>query len=128
MPKPIKIYFPTLNNIPELLFGQCVAKKSMTEITITPKWAGKSLALHKPLQRVGQTIKEASFSHHSQIWIVTHINTGCKLSGFCGSFERAKAFALEWDEVFAKVTGEKDVPAQLRKEYLAALRAAEIKQ
>jgi len=114
MPEPIKIYVATLNNT--------------SKITITPKWAGKSLALHKPLQRVGQTIKEASFSHHSQIWIVTHINTGCKLSGFCGSFERAKAFALEWDEVFAKVTGEKDVPAQLRKEYLAALRAAEIKQ
>ena len=56
---------------------------------------------------------------------MTHINTGYKLSAFHGSFERAKAFALEWDEVFAKVTGKEDVPARLRKKYLAALKAAE---
>lgn len=96
----------------------------MTEITITPKWAGKSLALHKPLRRIETAPKEAVFLHHRGIWIVTHINTGCKLSTFYGSFGNARAFALEWDEVFAKVTGEQDIPAQLRQEYLAALKAA----
>ena len=92
-------------------------------IEIKPHWAGKGLALHKPVSMAPET-GEPAFHHTQGLWVVTHIHTGMSTGHFMGSLDRAKAFARQWDEAWAAVTSKSKVPVKLRKEYLAAFAAA----
>ena len=100
----------------------CVRDKGERIIQITPQWAGKGLALHKPVSIALET-GEHAFRHRQGLWVVTHIPTGMSTGQFMGNFDRAKAFARQWDEAWAAVTSKSEVPAKLRKDYLAALAA-----
>ena len=91
-------------------------------IQIKPHWAGKGLAIHKPLFIDGDG--EPGFREERGVWYFTHIHTGLLSGMFTGSLDRAKAFARQWDEAWAAVTSKNKVPAKLRKDYLAALAAA----
>ena len=100
----------------------CVRDKGERTFQITPNWAGKGLAIHKPLFIDGDG--EPGFSEERGVWYITHIHTGLRSGMFTGSLDRAKAFARQWDEAWAAVTSKSKVPAKLRKDYLAALAAA----
>lgn len=73
-----------------------------TTITITPAWAGKGIAIHKPIaiyNYEGQLCLE--FKKIPDLWNFTHINTGLAIGSCLGRLDRAKSFAQEWDAVFA---------------------------
>lgn len=92
------------------------------DVQITPDWVGQGLAVHKPV-----TINKAGdpvFREDRGVWQITHIHTGLGANRFIGSLDRAIAFARKWDEAFAAVTSKNKVPAELRKDYLAALQTA----
>ena len=100
-----------------------VRDKGERTIRITPNWAGKGLAVHKPVSIAPET-GEPVFYHSQGLWVVTHVHTGLSLGRFVGNLDRAKAFARQWDEAWAAVTSKGKVLAKLRKEYLAAFAAA----
>lgn len=106
-----------------------VRNQGTRTIRITPHWAGKGLALHKPVIMAPETEESVLdhvhvFDHIPGLWVVTHIHSGMAAGRFMGSLDRAKAFARQWDEAWAAVASKDQVPAKLRKEYLAALAAA----
>ena len=67
-------------------------------ITITPAWAGKGIAIHKP---IGFEDGEPYFQQIQGVWKLSHINTGLSLGSCMGNLARAKSFAREWDAEFA---------------------------
>lgn len=91
-------------------------------VEITPEWAGKGLAVHKPVAIDGAG-GHPVFREERGRWCITHIHTGLSAGVFKGSLDHAKAFARKWDEAFAAVTTSK-LPARLRQDYLAALQTA----
>jgi hypothetical protein len=68
-------------------------------IQITPHWAGKGIAIHKPitLNDDGQPV----FRQVQGYWRLTHIPTGLAMGACMGSLDRAKGFAKAWDAEFA---------------------------
>lgn len=90
---------------------------------ITPRWAGKGLAVHETVIIDGND--EPQFEEKtSGIWTLTHVHTGMRASMFHGNLQRAIAFAREWDAAFAAVTTSK-VPQLLIRNYRAALCSAQ---
>ncbi len=77
-------------------------------IKITPAWAGRSIAIHKPIgfDEDGQ----AYFKEIQGLWNFTHINTGLSLGSCMGNLQRAKGFAREWDAEFASLQAGKAMP------------------
>jgi hypothetical protein len=69
-------------------------------IEIKPAWAGKGIAIHKPIGFDGDD-DQPYFKEIHGLWNLTHINTGLAMGGCMGSLDRAKGFAREWDERFA---------------------------
>jgi len=74
-------------------------------ITITPAWAGKGIAIHKPI--VFDENGQPCFNPVNGLWRLSHINTGLSLGSCRGSLDRAKTFARAWDAEFAEITLEK---------------------
>lgn len=68
-------------------------------VQIKPNWAGKGIAIHKPLtlDEDGQPL----FRQVQGYWRLSHINTGLSLGACMGSLDRAKTVAREWDAEFA---------------------------
>lgn len=100
-----------------------VRGKGRRDVRITPRWAGKGLAVHRTVIIVGND--EPQFEDNSPgIWALTHIPTGFGAGIFHGNLRRAIAFARQWDEQFAAVTGTK-VPQRLQRNYRAALQQAQ---
>ena len=67
-------------------------------INITPAWAGKGIAIHKP---IGFEDGEPYFKEIQGLWNLTHIPTGTAMGACMGSLDRAKSFARQWDAEFA---------------------------
>ena len=69
-------------------------------IEITPAWAGKGIAIHKP---VGFDVDDDQpyFRQVQGLWNLTHINSGLAMGSCHGNLERAKAYAKQWDAEFA---------------------------
>ena len=106
-----------------------VRNQGTRTIRITPHWAGKGLAIHKPVimaPEAGESVLDHVhvFDHIQGLWVITHIHSGMAAGRFMGSLDRAKAFARRWDEAWAAVTSKDQVPAKLQREYLVALAAA----
>lgn len=98
-----------------------VRGRSQRIVQIKPHWAGKNLAIHKPVFINGDDLPD--FNLVEPGWCITHIHTGMAAGRFEGSLKRAKAFARQWDEAWSVVTGGK-VPPLLRRNYLSALAEA----
>ena len=82
-------------------------------VTITPAWAGKGIAIHKPISF--DEDGEPFFQEIQGLWNLTHINTGLSLGSCMGSLDRAKGFAREWDAEFAALQfGEAMAPERLQ--------------
>jgi hypothetical protein len=89
-------------------------------IKITPAWAGKGIAIHKPIAFDPDT-REPYFQEVQGLWRLSHINSGLALGACMGSLDRAKSFAREWDLEFA-VPDPKAVMAPSRlKEWAAVM-------
>jgi hypothetical protein len=71
-------------------------------IKITPAWAGKGIAIHKPIGFNPDT-NEPYFQEIQGLWRLSHINTGMSLGSCIGNLDRAKSFARAWDETFAEL-------------------------
>lgn len=69
-------------------------------IQIKPHWAGKGIAIHKPIH-IDPDDGEVSFQQIQGYWRLTHIPTGMSLGSCMGSLDRAKGFARQWDAEFA---------------------------
>ena len=69
-------------------------------IQIKPHWAGKGIAIHKPIH-IDPDDGEVSFQQVQGLWKLTHILTGLSMGSCMGSLDRAKSFAREWDAEFA---------------------------
>lgn len=96
-----------------------VRGKGKRLVQITPRWAGKGLAVHKSVIIDGND--EPVFDDNCPgIWTLTHVHTGMRAGMFHGNLQRAIAFARHWDEAFAAVTTSK-VPQLLIRNYRAAL-------
>lgn len=98
-----------------------VRGKGKRIVQITPNWAGKNLAIHKPVFIDGDD--QPGFEETRSLWCITHVYSGMSAGRFEGSLDRAKAFARQWDKAWDVVTGCK-VPVVLRRDYLSALAAA----
>lgn len=82
-------------------------------IEIKPHWAGKGIAIHKPLH-VDPDNGEVSFRQVQGYWRLTHIATGLSMGCCMGSLDRAKGFAKAWDAEFAALqSGEAMAPDRL---------------
>jgi hypothetical protein len=99
-----------------------VRGKGRREVQITPRWAGKGLAVHKPV--IIDDNDQPVFRDWSiNTWTLTHIHTGLSAGIFYGNLKRATAFARQWDEAFSAVITS-NVPQQLIRDYSAALYGA----
>lgn len=88
-------------------------------VLIKPHWAGKGIAIHKPVIIDGND--QPGFQCNCPgIWTLTHIHTGMGAGTFHGTLRNAIAFARQWDEAFAAVITSK-VPQLLVQNYRAAL-------
>jgi len=82
-------------------------------INIKPHWAGKGIAIHKPLH-VDPDNGEVSFGQVQGYWRLTHIATGLSMGCCMGSLDRAVGFAKAWDAEFAGLqSGEAMAPDRL---------------
>ena len=108
---------------PLITVAMQVRGKRRPDVQITPRWAGKGLAIHKPVIIDGndQPVFE---DNCPSIWTLTHVHTGMRAGIFHGTLQKAIAFARQWDEAFAAVTTSK-VPQLLSRNYRAALRRAQ---
>ena len=86
MARPVTLHFQT--------------RSGEKRITITPAWAGKGIAIHKPI-RFDSDDGQFYFKGIQGLWNFTHINTGMAMGSCMGSLDRAKGFAREWDAEFA---------------------------
>jgi hypothetical protein len=83
-------------------------------IKITPAWAGKGIAIHKPIAFHPDT-SEPYFQEIQGLWNLTHVNTGLAMGSCYGSLDRAKGFARAWDAEFAALQpGEAMAPDRLQ--------------
>lgn len=82
-------------------------------IKITPAWAGRGIAIHKPIAFDPDT-REPYFQEIQGLWNLTHIPTGLAMGACFGSLDRAKGFARAWDAEFAALQpGEAMAPERL---------------
>lgn len=79
-------------------------------VQITPHWAGKGIAIHKPV-RMNKS-GEVTFRQIYGYWYLTHIQSGRHLAACMGSLDRAKSFAKAWDEEFAALTLDQTMPRE----------------
>jgi hypothetical protein len=77
-----------------------VRNRGMQRVKITPAWAGKGIAIHKPIAFDPDT-REPYFQEIQGLWNLTHIATGLAMGACIGSLDRAKGFARQWDAEFA---------------------------
>jgi len=97
-----------------------VRNRGVQRVKITPAWAGKGIAIHKPIAFDPDT-REPYFQEIQGLWNLTHIATGMAMGACIGSLDRAKGFAREWDLEFA-VPDPKAVMAPSRlKEWAAVM-------
>ncbi len=90
-----------------------VRGKGVQTIHIKPHWAGKGIAIHKPLS-VDPKDGELRFQQIQGYWRLTHIATGPSMGCCMGSLDRAKSFAKAWDAEFAALRpGETMAPDRL---------------
>ena len=90
-----------------------VRDRGEQRIKITPAWAGKGIAIHKPISFDSED-GQPYFQQVHGLWRLSHINTGLSLGSCMGSLDRAKGFAREWDAEFAALqTGEAMAPERL---------------
>lgn len=83
-------------------------------IKITPAWAGKGIAIHKPIGFDPETC-EPYFREVQGLWNLTHINTGLAMGSCHGNLDRAKGFARQWDADFAALqSGQAMAPDRLQ--------------
>lgn len=83
-------------------------------IQIKPHWAGKGIAIHKPIS-IDPDDGEVSFQQIQGYWRLTHIPTGMSLGSCMGSLDRAKGFAKAWDAEFAALkAGDAMAPDRLQ--------------
>ena len=83
-------------------------------IQITPHWAGKGIAIHKPII-VNPDHGPVRFKQIEGCWKLTHIPTGMAEGRCMGSLDRAKSFAEAWDAEFAELQpGETLAPDRLQ--------------
>ena len=83
-------------------------------IQIQPHWAGKGIAIHKPIA-INPENGEVSFKSIQGYWRLTHIPTGMTIGCCMGSLDRAKSFAKAWDAEFAALkSGETLAPDRLQ--------------
>ena len=71
-------------------------------IKITPAWAGKGIAIHKPI-RFDSDDGQFYLQEAQGVWRLSHINSGMSLGSCMGNLDRAKSFARAWDETFAEL-------------------------
>ena len=82
-------------------------------VKITPAWAGKGIAIHKPIS-FDPDDDQFYFRQIQGLWKLTHINTGLGLGSCMGSMDRAKSFAKAWDAEFAALqAGEAMAPERI---------------
>jgi hypothetical protein len=90
-----------------------VRDRGEQRIKITPAWAGKGIAIHKPISFDSED-GQPYFQQVQGLWRLSHINTGLSLGSCMGSLDRAKGFAREWDAEFAALqAGEAMAPERL---------------
>lgn len=77
-----------------------VRNRGVQRVKITPAWAGKGIAIHKPIAFDPDT-REPYFQEIQGLWNLTHIATGMAMGACMGSLDRAKGFARQWDAEFA---------------------------
>ena len=83
-------------------------------IRITPHWAGKGIAIHKPIG-IDSPSGDVRFRRVQGYWRLTHIPTGLAMGCCMGSLDRAKGFAKDWDDEFAALKpGERMAPDRLQ--------------
>ena len=87
-------------------------------ITITPAWAGKGIAIHKPISFDPDT-NEPYFQEVQGLWRLTHINNGLSLGSCHGNLDRAKSFARAWDAEFAELKAGELMPQERLKAWAA---------
>ena len=85
MPCPVTLHYQT--------------RRGEKRVTITPAWAGKGIAIHKPI--LFDEDGEPQFDDAIGLWRLSHIGTGMAIGSCMGSLDRAKAFAREWDAALA---------------------------
>ena len=85
MPRPVTLHYQT--------------RRGEKRVTITPAWAGKGIAIHKPI--LFDEDGEPQFDDAIGLWRLSHIGTGMAIGSCMGSLDRAKGFAREWDAEFA---------------------------
>ena len=98
-------------------------KEGQRIITITPAWAGKGIAIHKPIW--WDEHGHPQFDDAVGLWRLTHINSGLSMGSCRGSLDRVKRFAKEWDAEFAALKdGQAMAPKRIRA-WRAAMREME---
>jgi len=89
-------------------------------IEITPAWAGKGIAIHKPIGFNPDT-GEPYFQEIQGMWKLTHINTGMGIGSCMGNLDRAKSFARAWDGEFAALQSGADMAPDRMKAWMAVV-------
>jgi hypothetical protein len=90
-------------------------------IKITPAWAGKGIAIHKPIASDPDT-REPYFQEIQGLWRLSHINSGLALGACMGSLDRAKSFARAWDQTFADLQEGQRLPADVMADWAECLK------
>jgi hypothetical protein len=89
-------------------------------IKIIPAWAGKGIAIHKPIAFNLDT-SEPYFEEIQGLWRLSHINTGLSLGRCIGNLDRAKSFARTWDAEFAALKAGELMPKDRLKAWKAVV-------
>jgi hypothetical protein len=98
-----------------------VRNRGERRIKITPAWAGKGIAIHKPIGFNPDT-NEPYFQEIQGLWKLTHINTGMSLGSCMGNLARAKSFARAWDDEFAALQAGEAMPQERLQAWAAVVK------
>jgi len=89
-------------------------------IKITPAWAGKGIAIHKPI-RFDLDDGQFYLQEAQGVWRLSHINSGMSLGSCMGNLDRAKSFARAWDGEFAALQSGADMAPDRMKAWKAVV-------
>jgi hypothetical protein len=90
---------------------QWTSREQTIEITLA--WAGKGIAIHKPVSFDADD-DQPYFRQVQGLWSLTHINSGLAMGNCHGNLDRAKSFARQWDAEFAALqAGETMAPDRI---------------
>lgn len=117
------IAFTTMPRTVQLRFQ--VRDRGEQRIKITPAWAGKGIAIHKPISLDPDT-SEPYFQEIQGLWRLSHINTGLALGSCHGNLDRAKSFARQWDAEFAALKAGELMPQERLKAWAAVMEEMKI--